>query len=264
MNSGRRSPTASDAVVSPASRSQSLCESGTHAAGVRSRCRTALKIFAGLSLTLPNVLAASARHGISRRRLCHLFVTDWTWFVPHNFLHPLPVLSEHSSDHLRSTTFLLKTLKMAFRCFARSRDLDRANGHKLHKGHPVVARRGLMPGLRDSGYSTNGCAQATGRQGIGREPEGVLMPPKAVWGPVYGGFDLAIYYKTRLANSTSSTMQCGTPARLHTTSAATRGIDSRAINLFMQKPLTEVPLTLIYERAAKLFPQKCSRSKGRV
>ena len=121
-----------------------------------------------------------------------------------------------------------------------------------------------MPGLRDSGYSTNGCAQDTGRQGIGREPEGVLMRPKAVWVSVYSGFDLAIYYKTRLANSISSTMQCGTPARLHTTSAATRGIDSRAINLFIHKPLTEVPLTPVYERAAKLVSTKCSRSKGRV
>jgi hypothetical protein len=34
--------------------------------------------------------------------------------------------------------------------------------------------------------------------------------------------------------------------------------------LFHTEPLTEVPLTLIYERAAKLFPQKCSRSKGWV
>jgi hypothetical protein len=82
--------------------------------------------------------------------------------------------------------------------------------------------------------------------------------------PVYCGFDLAIYYKTRLANFISSTMQCGTPARLHTTSAATRGIDSRTINFFIQKPLTKVPLTLIYERAAKLFPQKCSSSKARA
>src|SRR5215470_816009 len=88
-------PKAAPSCISDVTTSLGMCDASKalsygvdSCSGVRSRCKEkAHKIFRRLSLTLPNVLAAGTRQGISRRLLCHLFATDRTWFAPHNFLH---------------------------------------------------------------------------------------------------------------------------------------------------------------------------------